>query len=287
MLDPVIRTSEEIKARVSEAASYVSERLPSTSAGVALIAGTGIGQIAADIQESVEIPYESIPHFPTSDVTSHRGVLVAGRLQGVDVLCLNGRVHLYEGYSPEQIVLPVRTLARLGIDTLIITNAAGGINRGFARGDVMLIEDQINLQFVNPLVGPNLDDWGPRFPDLSDLYNGVLQSLAQSVAASAGIELKSGVYASILGPNLETKAEYKMLGVMGVDAIGMSTTLEAIAAHHMGVSVCGFSIITDECFPETLVPVSIEDVLEAAAIGAPKLKRIVEGLIAASAIRPN
>jgi purine-nucleoside phosphorylase len=143
----------------------------------------------------------------------------------------------------------------------------------------MLISDQINLQFVNPLVGPNISDWGPRFPDMSDLYALGLQELAQKAARNADVTLHQGVYASILGPNLETKAEYSMLGIMGVDAIGMSTTLEAIAAHHMGVAVCGFSIITDECFPETLVPVSIEDVLAAAALGGPKLKAIVEGLV--------
>ncbi|NNE36049.1 MAG: purine-nucleoside phosphorylase [Rhodothermales bacterium] len=271
-------SAESPKLQVEDAAQYIGDRI-TPGAQIGIIAGTGLGVIADVIQTSVELPYHSIPNFPKSEVTSHEGVLVAGTLNGVDVICLKGRAHLYEGHSPNDVVLPVRTLALLGIKTLIITNAAGGINRDFRRGDVMSIDDQINLQFVNPLVGRNIDEWGPRFPDMSDLYARDLREVAQAVASSAGVQLHSGVYASILGPNLETKAEYTMLGRIGVDAIGMSTTLEAIAAHHMGVRVAGFSIITDECFPETLVPVVIADVLQAAATGGPKLSAIVEGMV--------
>lgn len=271
-------TAEQIETQVRAAAEFIRDQI-GDAAKVAIIAGTGLGGIAEEIQNRTVVSYDAIPNFPSSTVMSHAGEVVAGTIQGTDVVCLNGRVHMYEGQGQSDIVLPIRSLACLGVETLFVTNAAGGINRSFRRADVMVIEDHINFLGDNPLVGQNVDGWGSRFPDASDLYDRRLVEMATACARALDVDLKRGVYGSILGPNLETKAEYTMLGALGVDAIGMSTTPEVTAAKHMGLAVCGFSIITDECFPETLQPVSIDDVIAAAGVGGPRLKSIIVEMI--------
>ncbi len=227
------------------------------------------------------MPYDEIPHFPLSTVESHHGRLIVGHLSGVPVCALQGRFHLYEGYTPRQVTFPVRVLATLGIDTLFISNAAGGMNPLFRRGDLMLITDHINLQGQNPLVGPNVDDWGPRFPDMSEPYDPELRRLAEEKALELGIKLQQGVYVAVLGPNLETKAEYRFLRLIGADAVGMSTVPEVIVARHMNLRVMAISVITDECFPDALEPLSLEAVLAAAAEAEPRLTRLMKAVVEA------
>ncbi len=247
---------------------------------IGLILGTGLGQLADKIDVQHRIPYDQIPHFPVSTVESHRGELLLGRLQDLPVVCMKGRMHIYEGYSAREVTFPVRVMASLGIKTLLISNACGGMNPDYRRGELMLLSDHINLQGVNPLVGPNVDEWGPRFPDMSEPYDVELRRTALQMAKTHAIQLHEGVYVSVLGPNLETKAEYKFLREIGADAVGMSTTPEVIAARHMNLRVMAIGAITDECFPETLQPVTIEEVIEAAQIAEPHLTTIMAEVVA-------
>lgn len=246
---------------------------------VGLILGTGLGRLSSEIEADHTVDYDDVPHFPVSTVEGHHGRLIAGRLAGVPVVALQGRFHLYEGYSPQQITLPVRVLAQLGIDTLLISNAAGGMNPAYRRGDLMLVSDHINLQGSNPLIGANVDEWGPRFPDMSEPYDLALRGSARRVAAEGGVTLHEGVYVAVPGPNLETPAEYRFLRRIGGDAVGMSTVPEVIVARHMGVRCMAISVITDECDPENLQPVSIEDVLAAAAAAEPALTAVMKGVV--------
>lgn len=271
----------ELQERVKEALAYVEVQLES-EARIGIILGTGLGGLAKEIQIENEISYSDIPHFPVSTVESHTGKLLYGSLEGKKVLAFQGRFHLYEGYSAQEVAIPVRLAAGMGIERLIISNAAGGLNINFRKGDLMVITDHINLQGFNPLVGPNVDEWGPRFPDMSQPYSDSLCQKARGIALDAGIELRQGVYVSVLGPNLETKAEYRFLKMIGADAVGMSTVPEVIAAVHMGLEVVAFSVITDECFPDALEPVSIPEILAAAAKAEPKLTEITKGLVLAS-----
>jgi purine-nucleoside phosphorylase len=213
-------------------------------------------------------------------VEGHHGRLLAGEVNEVPVLALQGRFHLYEGYDARAVTFPVRVLHHLGVETLLIANAAGGMNPAYRRGDLMLVADHINLQGVNPLTGPNVDEWGPRFPDMSEAYDAGLRRLAREVAEEEGIPLHEGVYVAVTGPNLETPAEYRFLRGIGADAVGMSTVPEVIVARHMGVECLAVSVITDECFPDTLEPVTIEAVLAAAAEAEPKLTRLFLGVLA-------
>jgi purine-nucleoside phosphorylase len=192
---------------------------------------------------------------------------------------MQGRFHLYEGYSPREVTLPVRVMGALGLDTLLISNAAGGMNPQFAQSDVMLVTDHINLQGANPLVGPNVDDWGPRFPDMSEPYDPTLRTWAEDVALEQEIKLQRGVYVAVVGPNLETKAEYRMLRRMGADAVGMSTVPEVIVARHMDLRVMALSVITDECFPDALAPVTLDEVVAAADEAEPRLTTIMAGVV--------
>ena len=230
-------------------------------------------------QASVVVDYGDIPNFPISTVETHHGKLIFGTLEGKRVIALQGRFHLYEGYTAHQITLPVRVMSALGVETLLISNAAGGMNPNYRRGDVMLISDHINLQGVNPLTGGNIPEWGPRFPDMSDPYNSRLRALAHESALNNRIYLHEGVYVSVTGPNLETRAEYRFLRMIGADAVGMSTVPEVIVANHAGMRCAAISVITDECFPDSLQPVSIEDVLAAAGEAEPKLTSIMKGLV--------
>lgn len=246
-----------------------------------IILGTGLGRLAAEIDVVDSIPYDEIPNFPLSTVESHQGRLLFGHLAGVPVVAMQGRFHLYEGYTPQEVTFPVRVLATFGVETLLISNAAGGMNPLYRKGDLMLFTDHINLQGANPLVGPNLDAWGPRFPDMSEPYDLELRNLAERTALDLGIKLHQGVYVAVLGPNLETRAEYRFLRLIGADVVGMSTVPETIVARHMNLRVMAISVITDECFPDALVPVSIEDVLAAAAEAEPKLTAIMKGVVQA------
>jgi purine-nucleoside phosphorylase len=246
--------------------------------GLGIILGTGLGALAREIDVETAIGYDALPHFPLSTVESHDGRLILGRLGGVPVVAMQGRFHLYEGYSPLEVTFPVRVLASLGVGTLMISNAAGGMNPLFRRGDLMLLTDHINLQGENPLIGPNVDRWGPRFPDMSEPYDVELRRLAEEKALEMGIKLQQGVYVAVTGPNLETKAEYRFLRAIGADAVGMSTVPEVIVAQHMKVRTLAISVITDECFPDALEPVSIEDVLAAAGAAEPRLTVLMKAL---------
>ncbi|MCY4234181.1 MAG: purine-nucleoside phosphorylase [Bacteroidetes bacterium] len=246
---------------------------------IGLILGTGLGQLAEKIDVQHRIPYDQIPHFPVSTVESHGGELLIGTLEGVEVVCMKGRMHIYEGYSAREVTFPVRAMAGLGIETLLISNACGGMNPDYRRGELMLLSDHINLQGVNPLVGPNVDEWGPRFPDMSEPYDVELRQTALQIAQKHSIDLHEGVYVSVLGPNLETKAEYKFLREIGADVVGMSTTPEVIVARHMDLRVMAIGVITDECFPETLQPVTIEEVIAAAGIAEPHLTTIMAEVV--------
>ena len=271
---------ETYRRQVEEAAAYIRERTQ-LRPRLGIILGTGLGELAREIEAETTLSYDNIPHFPLSTVESHRGRLIVGHLSGVPVYALQGRFHLYEGYTPRQVTFPVRVLATLGIDTLFISNAAGGMNPLFRRGDLMLITDHINLQGQNPLVGPNIDDWGPRFPDMSEPYDPELRRLAEEKALELGIKLQQGVYVAVLGPNLETRAEYRFLRLIGADAVGMSTVPEVIVARHMNLRVMAISVITDECFPDALEPLSLEAVLAAAAEAEPRLTRLMKAVVEA------
>ncbi|NND71532.1 MAG: purine-nucleoside phosphorylase [Rhodothermales bacterium] len=269
---------DEYVRQVSEAAAYLSTR--SISSPIGIILGTGLGRLADEIDAVTSVDYEDIPNFPVSTVETHHGKLIFGKLAGKDVIALQGRFHLYEGYSARQITLPVRVMRELGVETILVSNAAGGMNPVYRRGDVMLISDHINLQGVNPLAGQNHDPWGPRFPDMSDPYAEELRQIAREVAREAKIYLQEGVYVAVTGPNLETRAEYRFLRGIGADAVGMSTVPEVIVANHSGAKCVAVSVITDECFPDALEPVSIEDVLAAAGEAEPKLTTIMKGIVA-------
>ncbi len=244
-----------------------------------IILGTGLGQLAEEIAVETSLPYDQLPHFPVSTVESHAGRLLVGTLGGVPVVAMQGRFHLYEGYSPKDVTFPVRVLGRLGVETLLISNAAGGMNPLYRRGDLMLLTDHINLQGSNPLVGPNVDAWGPRFPDMSAPYDPALIEVAEREALARGIKLHQGVYVAVEGPNLETRAEYRFLRALGADVVGMSTVPEVIVARHMNLRVLALSVITDECFPDALEPVSIEDVLAAAAEAEPRLTALMKAVV--------
>ncbi len=246
---------------------------------IGIILGTGLGGLAREIKKETVIPYDSIPHFPVSTVESHHGKLIFGTLAGKKVVAMQGRFHYYEGYTMHEITLPVRVMSRkagLGVDTLLISNAAGGLNPQFARGDLMIISDHINLLGDNPLIGPNDDTLGPRFPDMSEPYNRKLIDLADAVALDAKIRVQRGVYVAVPGPNLETRAEYRFLRGIGADVVGMSTIPENIVANHMGIKVLGFSIITDECFPDSLEPTTVEEIIKVANKAEPKLTKIMK-----------
>lgn len=246
---------------------------------VAVILGTGLGALAEEIQLEVRIPYQEIPGFPLSTVESHAGRLLVGTLAGRKVAAMQGRFHRYEGYTLQQIVFPVRVLKALGARTLVVSNACGGMHPLWNAGDLVLIADHINLLGDNPLVGPNDDALGPRFPDMSEPYDGALRAMARQVALEQGIPLREGVYVAVPGPNLETRAEYRMLRSLGADVVGMSTVPEVIAAVHMGMRVLGISIITDLCLPDALEPATVERIIAVARGAEPQLTALVRGVL--------
>jgi len=277
-METTIPNSQTQIKHLAEAVSVIQE-LSRVKPQVGLILGTGLGQLGEKFDVQHRIPYDTIPHFPVSTVESHGGELLLGTLKGVSVVCMKGRMHIYEGYSAHQVTFPVRAMASLGIESLLISNACGGMNPNYRRGELMLLSDHINLQGVNPLIGPNVDEWGPRFPDMSEPYDVELRKMALQIAKNHSIQLHEGVYVSVLGPSLETKAEYKFLREIGADVVGMSTTPEVIVARHMDLRVMAIGVITDECFPETLQPVTLEEIIEAARIAEPNLTKIMTEVV--------
>lgn len=267
-----------IPNEIKEAAAYLQTRIiDNTTIGIVL--GTGLGGLVQkiDIQESID--YKDIPHFPVSTVQGHSGRLIVGRIGGVPVLAMQGRFHFYEGWSMAQVTFPARVFCLLGIKTLFVSNAAGGLNPGFKVGDVMVITDHINMFGTNPLIGSNMDEFGPRFPDMSQTYSKRLVSKALEIGKAENLDLRTGVYVGTSGPTFETPAEYKMFRALGADAVGMSTVPEVIVARHCGLEVFGVSIITDSGVPGEIVEVSHEEVQKVAAAAEPRMTRIIEALI--------
>ncbi len=246
---------------------------------VALVLGSGLGKFAEEIEVAAKIPYNEIEGFPTSTVPGHAGQYVFGYVDSVPVVCMQGRVHYYEGYPITDVVLPIRLMALMGAKYLFLTNASGGINRDFKAGDFMLLTDHISSFAPNPLIGPNIDEIGTRFPDMSSVYNPILQDIILSVAEDFGITMQKGVYAQLTGPSFESPAEIKMLGKLGVDAVGMSTVVEAIAANHMGMKICAISCVCNLAAGISETPLTHDEVQEAAAKAAPLFKQIVRETI--------
>lgn len=265
--------------QVDEATAFLRQTLGSQPAA-AVILGTGAGGLGACLAEALTIPYGDIPHFPRASAPSHAGQLRYGQLAGRRILIFQGRFHAYEGYSLLQVTFPVRVLAALGVEILILTNAAGGLRPILASGDLMLIRDHINLLGDNPLVGENIDAWGPRFPDLSRVYDPRLADLARQVALENGIRLQEGVYVAVKGPSLETPAETRMLRLLGADAVGMSTVAEAIAGVHAGLRLLGLSIISNVNLPDAMAPIAIEEIIAVVQKAEASLLKLLTGIAA-------
>jgi purine-nucleoside phosphorylase len=263
---------------LEEAVAWLRERT-SLSPRVGVVLGSGLGGFASRLTDRLEIPYETIPHWPVSTAEGHAGRLILGRLGELPVAVMAGRAHLYEGYRPDQVVFGVRVLGRLGARALVLTNAAGGINPAFQRGLLVLISDHINLQGANPLVGPNEESLGPRFPDMTEAYSVRLRQIARETAAELGIPVAEGVYAAMLGPSYETPAEIRFLRIIGADLVGMSTVPEVIAARHMGLSVLAISCVTNMAAGLAPGPLSHREVLETGEMVRDRLSRLLEALL--------
>ena len=265
---------------VVKAVEYLTAQLPSGfRPRVGLTLGTGLSGLAAAIKEPVRIPYENIPEFPVATVESHAGELLLGTLAGQPVAALAGRFHLYEGYSPREVTFPVRVLAALGVESFIFCSASGGLDPSMQAGRVMLLRDHINLTGSNPLLGPNLDEWGERFPDMSQTYDPGLAELALAVAREKGLDIYHGVYLGLKGPSMETPAETRMLRIMGADAVGMSMVLEVIAARHHGLKVMGLAAISNVNIPEDMQPAPIELVIANAEAAGHDMSAIISGVL--------
>ena len=267
-----------LQERIDAAAAVVRERTR-LQPEVGIILGTGLGGLAREIAVEAEIPYGDLPGFPLSTVESHAGRLLLGRLRGRPVVAMQGRFHRYEGYDLREVTFPVRVLAALGARVLAVSNACGGMHPLWGPGDLVLLSDHINLLGDNPLVGHNDDSEGPRFPDMSAAYDPKLRALARATALEQKIVLREGIYVAVPGPNLETRAEYRMLRAVGGDIVGMSTVPEVITAVHQGMRVLGFSIITDNCLPDALEPTSVEKIIAVARASEPRLTAVVRGVL--------
>ena len=264
--------------RVERAADVVRQRCQ-LAPEVGIILGTGLGGLAGQIAVDAEVPYAEIPGFPLSTVETHAGKLLLGRLAGRPVVAMQGRFHRYEGYDLQQVTFPVRVLHALGARTLVVSNACGGMHPLWGPGDLVLISDHINLLGDNPLVGPNDERLGSRFPDMSAAYDPELRALARAAALELGIVLREGVYVAVPGPNLETRAEYRMLRAIGADVVGMSTVPEVIVANHQGMRTVGISIITDQCLPDALEPADIGRIIATANRAEPSLTRLITAIV--------
>ena len=270
--------AEHATERIAAAVRVIRTRF-AEAPSVAIVLGTGLGALAERIETRAVIEYADIPGFPLSTVESHAGRLLCGTLGGKTVVAMQGRLHRYEGYSLQQVTFPIRVLRALGASTLVVSNACGNMNPLWGPGDLMLIADHINLLGDNPLVGPNDDSLGPRFPDMSEPYDAGLRALAREIALEHRLPLREGVYVAVMGPNLETRAEYRMLRSLGADVVGMSTVPEVIVATHGGMRVLGVSIITDQCLPDALEPASVERIIAVATAAEPSLTELVTAVV--------
>lgn len=268
----------ELISKINETLKVIRKKTK-TEYPVGIILGTGLGALVKEIKIEHQFNYKNLPHFPLSTVESHSGKLIFGKIGKKAVVAMQGRFHYYEGYSMQQITYPVRVMKFLGVKTLLVSNACGGMNPQYRRGDIMLMSDHINLLGDNPLIGKNEDELGPRFPDMSEPYNLKLIKSAEEVALENKIKIQKGVYVAVAGPNLETRAEYRFLRNTGADVVGMSSVPENIVASHMGIKVLGISIITDECFPDSLKPVNVEEIIAAAMKAEPKMTLIMKEVI--------
>jgi len=268
----------ELRQQIHDAIEYLRTKTDATPK-IGIILGTGLGGLVKEIKKDVVIDYSNIPHFVVSTIESHRGKLIFGTLAGKKIVAMQGRFHKHEGYNLKQVTFPVRVMKFLGVESILISNAAGALNPLFQKGNVMLITDHINLLGDNPLIGPHDDELGPRFPDMSEAYSKELITLARQAALDLKIRLQEGVYVALQGPSLETKAEYRFLRTIGADAVGMSTVPEDIVAQHMGMKVLGFSILTDECFPDALKPALLEEILQVAEKAELKMTAIMKEVV--------
>jgi purine-nucleoside phosphorylase len=268
------RTVSDLREQIDRAAAFIRARAPLTPR-VGLILGTGLGDVSGAVRKPVRIPYAEIPGFVRSTAESHAGVLVLGTVGETPVVAMQGRVHFYEGYSMKEVTFPVRVMRALGAKTLIASNAVGGMNPFLCPGDIVAVTDHINLMGDNPLIGPNDDGLGPRFPDMSEPYSRKLVEMAEEIALEEKIPLAKGVFVAVAGPNLETRAEYRFLRNIGADVVGMSLVPETIVAAHGGMDVLALAVVTDSCLPDALEPVDIERILAVAASAEPALKRLV------------
>jgi len=263
--------------KINSTTKYINQKI-TEKPKVGIILGSGLGDLTIDIEVSTTIPYDEIPDFPVSTVKGHQGELIFGKLNGVDVVAMKGRFHFYEGYNMDVVTFPIRVLKKLGIEYLFVSNASGGVNNDFEVGDIMFITDHINLM-PNPLIGANMDEFGPRFVDMTEPYNKKLLNKAIKVARHNGIRFKTGVYAAVSGPTYETHAEYKYIKIIGADAVGMSTVPEVIVARHMNLPVFAVSVITDLGVEGKIVEISHDEVIDAAASAAPKMAQIIKELL--------
>ena len=279
MSDSFFHTDDML--RMIEDASRHIKQYMNDSPRIGIILGTGLGSVINDVDIHATLEYKDIPHFPISTVESHSGKLIIGTLEQKPIIAMQGRFHFYEGYSMQEITFPIRVFKSLGIDTLLVSNACGALNPAYASAEIMLIDDHINMLGGNPLIGPNINQLGPRFPDMSRPYDKELLTLSEIHAKELGINVHRGVYVAVSGPNLETRAEYRFLRIIGADVVGMSTVPEVIVARHMNMRVAGFSIITDEGYHEDLQVVTLDDVIHAANRAEPQLVSLLKALVSA------
>lgn len=268
----------ELFAQIEDACSFIRQQW-NKAPHAGIILGTGLGPLVEQIEVEASIEYESIPHFPKSTATSHRGRLVCGNLCGLPIMAMEGRFHMYEGYPLKQITLPVRVMKAMGAQLLIVSNAAGGMNPNYGLGDIVVIDDQINLMGDNPLIGINDDRLGPRFPDMSAPYDAELVNEALAIARRENIVAHKGVFVAVAGPNLETRAEYRFLRAIGADVVGMSTVPEVIVAVHSGLRCVGFSVVTDMCLPDALEAANVQKIIATANAAEPRLRALVSGVL--------
>ena len=268
----------DYRSKLKNAADYISSKID-FKPEIGIILGTGLGSLGEHIQDTTIIEYKDIPDFPVSTVFGHAGRLIAGTLEGKKVIAMQGRFHYYEGYTMQEVTLPVRVMKMLGASLMIVSNACGGLNPSFSAEDIMVIKDHINLMGDNPLIGANLDEFGPRFPDMSNVYDKDMSDLLESIASKLSIKLQKGVYSAISGPNYLTKAELKMLITLGSDTVGMSTVPEAVAAKHSGLKVLGISCITDMAIPDIMTAPNHEEIVKVAESAKPRFMNLVKEFI--------
>jgi len=266
------------KRKATECAQFLKAQIDE-SPEIALLTGTGLGDSAKSLDISVTIAYENIPYFPVSTVVTHFGKMLFGKMKGKSVIAMQGRFHLYEGYAPLEVTFPIRVMQELGVKYLILSNAAGGLNTRLKSGNIMIITDHINLTGTNPLIGPNEESWGIRFPDMTGAYDKSLQKLAENAGKEAGIHLQKGVYVGLKGPSLETPAEVRFLQGIGAEAVGFSTVQEVIAAVHAGMKVLGLSIITNVHNPDQPIPASVDEIIDVAKSAVPRLETVIKRVI--------